>query len=90
MGLEVKTTEQFKRQAPWKAWGRPTIFDDAFTTAVGTVLGPIPMPEATVVVKVVQHADADMSKLPEQRDQHPRRSSRETRRGNATPYSKPA
>ena len=69
MGLEVKTTELFKRQAPVEGLGSANYFDDAFTTAVGTVLNPIPMPEATVVVKVVQHADADMSKLPEQRDQ---------------------
>ena len=69
MGLEVKTTELFKRQASVDGLGSANYFDSAFTEPVGTVLNPVPMPDATVVAKVVQHAGADMSKLPAERGQ---------------------
>jgi len=69
MGLEVKTTELFKRQASVDGLGSATYFDAAFNAAVGTVLEPVPMPDATVVAKVVAHVDADMSKLPGERAQ---------------------
>ena len=66
MGLEVKTTELFKRQASVDGLGSANYFDDAFKNAVNTVLSPVPMPEATVVARVAQHTDADMSKLAEE------------------------
>jgi peptidyl-prolyl cis-trans isomerase D len=69
MGLEVKTTEPFKRQGSVDGLGSANYFEQAFGDAVGTVLNPIPMADSTVVVKVVQRVDADMSKLPEQRGQ---------------------
>jgi len=69
MGLDVKTTDLFKRQATVDGLGSANYFDEAFTSPAGTVLNPVPMPEATVVAKVVQHADADMSKLAENRGQ---------------------
>jgi peptidyl-prolyl cis-trans isomerase D len=67
MGLEVKTTELFKQKASIDGLGSANYFDDGFKQPVGTILNPVPMPDATVVAKVVQHAGADMSKLPEQR-----------------------
>ena len=69
MGLEVKTTEPFKRQGSVDGLGSANYFEQAFGDAVGTVLNPIPMGDSTVVAKVVQRVDADMSKLPEQRAQ---------------------
>jgi peptidyl-prolyl cis-trans isomerase D len=69
MGLEVKTTDLFKRGATVDGLGSANYFDDAFQDPVGTILTPVSMPEATVVAKLVQHAPADMTKLPEQRDQ---------------------
>jgi len=69
MGLEVKTSELFKRGATVDGLGSANYFDDAFKSPAGTVLDPIPMPDGTVVAKVVQRAAGDMSKLPEQRDQ---------------------
>jgi peptidyl-prolyl cis-trans isomerase D len=68
MGLEVKTTEPFKRQGNVDGLGSANYFDDAFKVPAGSVLSPVPMPEGTVVAKVGQHIDADMSKLAEQRD----------------------
>jgi peptidyl-prolyl cis-trans isomerase D len=67
MGLEVKTTELFKRAATVEGLGSANYFDDAFKSPAGAVLNPVPMPDATVVAKVAQHAEADMSKLPEER-----------------------
>jgi peptidyl-prolyl cis-trans isomerase D len=69
MGLEVKTTELFKRQGSVEGLGSAGYFEQAFGDAVGAILNPIPMADGTVVAKVVQRADADMSKLPEQRAQ---------------------
>jgi peptidyl-prolyl cis-trans isomerase D len=69
MGLETKTTELFKRQATVDGLGSASYVDDAFKSPVGTILPPVGMPEATVVVKVVQRGDADLSQLPEQRGQ---------------------
>jgi peptidyl-prolyl cis-trans isomerase D len=69
MGLEVKTTELFKRQASVDGLGSASYFDVAFNDAVGAVLDPVPMPDATVVAKVVGRVDADISKLPGQRAQ---------------------
>jgi peptidyl-prolyl cis-trans isomerase D len=69
MGLEVKTTEPFKRQGSVDGLGSANYFEQAFGDAVGTVLNPIPMGDSTVVAKVVQRVDADMSKLPAQRGQ---------------------
>jgi len=69
MGLEVKTTEPFKQQGSVDGLGPASYFEQAFGDAVGAVLNPIPMAGSTVVVKVVQRIDADMSKLPEQRGQ---------------------
>jgi peptidyl-prolyl cis-trans isomerase D len=69
MGLEVKTTELFKRQATVDGLGSANYVEDAFTKPVGAVPDPIPMPDATVVVRVAQHPDVDMTKMAEQRDQ---------------------
>jgi peptidyl-prolyl cis-trans isomerase D len=68
MGLETKTSEPFKRQATVEGFGSATYIDDAFPKPDGTVMNPIPMPDATVIVKVMEHAPADMGQLAEQRD----------------------
>ena len=67
MGLDVKTSDLFKRQATVDGLGSASYFDDAFSSPAGTVLNPVPMADATVVAKVVQHVEADMSKLPAER-----------------------
>ena len=69
MGLEVKTSDLFKRQATVNGLGSANYFEDAFKSPVGTVLSPVPMPDATVVARVSQRVDADLSQLPAQRDQ---------------------
>ena len=68
MGLEAKTSEAFKRQATIEGFGSATYIDDAFPKPDGTIMNPIVMPEATMVVKVMEHVPADMGQLAEQRD----------------------
>jgi hypothetical protein len=68
MGLEAKTPEPFKRQATVEGFGSATYIDDAFTKPDGTIMNPIPMPDATVIVKVMEHVLADLGQLAEQRD----------------------
>ena len=68
MGLETKTSEAFKRQATVEGFGSATYIDDAFPKPDGTIMNPIPMPDATVIVKVMEHVPADMGQLAEQRD----------------------
>ena len=68
MGLETTTSGAFKRQATIEGFGSATYIDDAFPKPDGTIMNPIPMPEATVVVKVMEHVPADMGQLAEQRD----------------------
>ncbi len=68
MGLEVKTSEFFKRGGTVDGIGTANYFEDAFKAPIGTVLDPVSTPDGTVIAKVVQRQDADMSKLPEQRN----------------------
>jgi peptidyl-prolyl cis-trans isomerase D len=64
LGLDAKTSEPFKRQATVDGLGSANYFDDAFGQPTGTVLNPVPMPDSTVIAKVVARVDADMTKLP--------------------------
>jgi peptidyl-prolyl cis-trans isomerase D len=69
MGLEVKTSAEFNRSGTVEGLGTAGYFQNAFFSPDGAIIGPILMPDATVVAKVVAHVPADMSKLPEQRVQ---------------------
>lgn len=69
MGLEVKTSAEFNRTGNVEGLGMASYFGSAFTSPDGAVIGPVLMPNATIVAKVVAHVPADMSKLPEQRNQ---------------------
>jgi hypothetical protein len=65
-GLEVKTSEEFTRSGSVEGVGSATYLQEAFSRPDGTFLGPISIPEGTVVARVIQHIPADMSKLAEQ------------------------
>jgi peptidyl-prolyl cis-trans isomerase D len=67
MGLEVKTSGEIDRSGTVEGLGSATYIQEGFTRPDGAVFGPISTPDATVVAKVLQHADPDLSKLPEQR-----------------------
>jgi peptidyl-prolyl cis-trans isomerase D len=67
MGLEGKTTPEFDRSATVEGIGPASYLQDAFERPDGAVIGPIPMPDATVVARVVEHIPADMAKLADER-----------------------
>jgi peptidyl-prolyl cis-trans isomerase D len=67
MGLDVKTSGEIDRSGSVEGLGSASYIQEGFMRPDGTVFGPISTPDATVVAKVIQHVDPDMSKLPEQR-----------------------
>jgi peptidyl-prolyl cis-trans isomerase D len=67
MGLEVKTSGDIDRSGTVEGLGSANYVQEGFTRPDGTVFGPISTPDATVVAKLLQHVDPDLSKLPEQR-----------------------
>jgi len=68
MGLEVKTSDDVSRNGAIEGVGSASYIQEAFRDPDGTVFGPIPTPDATIVVKVVSRTEPDMSKLAEQRN----------------------
>lgn len=68
MGLEVKTSDDVTPNGAIEGVGSASYIQEAFRDPDGTVFGPIPTPDATLVAKVVSHTQPDMSKLAEQRN----------------------
>ena len=66
-GLQVKTSDEFTRDASVEGIGPASYFQEGFAKPDGTVFGPVATADSTVVAKVIQHVPADMSKLAEQR-----------------------
>jgi peptidyl-prolyl cis-trans isomerase D len=67
MGLEVKTSDAFARTGTVTGIGSASYLQEGFSRADGTVFGPIPMADGTIVAKVVEHVQADMSQFAAQR-----------------------
>jgi len=67
MGLEAKTSEEFNRAGTVEGLGSASYVQEAFGLADGSVFGPVSTTDATVVGRVMQHIQPDLSKLPEQR-----------------------
>ena len=65
-GLELKTSDEFTRTGSVEGLGSASYLQDAFARPDGSFLGPISVPDGTVVARVTAHIPADMSKLPEQ------------------------
>ena len=68
MGLEAKTSDEVTRSGAIEGVGSASYIQEAFHDADGTVFGPIPTPDGTLVAKVVSHGQPDMSKFAEQRN----------------------
>lgn len=68
LGGELKTTAEFGRDGAADGLGDAAYFADAFTKPVGSVIGPITMPEQVVVAKVTSKVEADLAKLAEERE----------------------
>jgi peptidyl-prolyl cis-trans isomerase D len=68
MGLESKTSAEFTRTGTVEGLGSATYVTDAFVKPDGSLIGPLNIPDGTVIARVISHVQPDMSKLPEQRD----------------------
>jgi peptidyl-prolyl cis-trans isomerase D len=68
MKLEVKTTDGFMRADTVPGFGSANYMAQAFSSADGTIVGPVMMPDGTVVAKVVAHIEPDAALLAAQRD----------------------
>ena len=67
MGLDAETSETFNRSGSVKDVGSASYLQDAFTRPDGSIIGPIATPDGTVIAKVVEHIQPDMSKLAAER-----------------------
>lgn len=67
MGLEVKTSQEFDRNGAIEGLGAASYLSDAFARPVGSVVGPVTMPDGRVVARVTARQEPDLSKLAEQR-----------------------
>ena len=67
LGFKSVTTDPFLSTDNVPGFGSANYVSQAFTDKDGAILGPIAMPDGTVVAKVVEHVAPDMSKLPAER-----------------------
>jgi hypothetical protein len=67
LGFKTEATDPFLSTDNVPGFGSANYVSQAFAGKDGAILGPIVMPDGTVVVKVVQHVAPDMSKLPAER-----------------------
>jgi len=68
LGLEAKTPPAFDRAGSIEGLGQAGLITTAFGRPDGSLVGPLAIPDGRVLVKVVGHEPADMSKLAAQRD----------------------
>ena len=68
VGGEVKSTDFFTSSGAAEGIGSAAILANYFNKPVGTVFGPLPAGNQTVVGKVADRQDADMSKFAQERD----------------------
>jgi peptidyl-prolyl cis-trans isomerase D len=68
LGMEVKTTDFFARNGAAEGIGAASYLAEGFDKPVGTIIGPINAGSQTVVAKIVERQNADMSKFAQERD----------------------
>jgi len=68
VGGEVKSTDFFTSSGAAEGLGSASVFADYFGKPVGTTFGPLPASGQTIVGKVADRQDADMSKFAQERD----------------------
>src|SRR5581483_6403690 len=68
LGLALKTSSDFTHQGAVEGLGSAAYVAQAFTDPAGTIFGPISLPDAKAVGKVLAHVPADMSQFASQRD----------------------
>jgi len=68
VGAEVKSSDFFGRSGAAEGIGPASILTDAFEKPVGAIIGPITASNQTIVAKVVDRQNADISKFQQERD----------------------
>jgi peptidyl-prolyl cis-trans isomerase D len=68
VGGEVKSTDFFTSSGAAEGIGSAAILTSYFNQPVGTVFGPLPATNQTIVGKVADRQDADMTKFAQDRD----------------------
>jgi len=68
MQLEVTTSSTFGRADSIDGLGPAASLEEAFTTPLGGVLGPIPIQGRNIVAKITEKNEADMTSLPVEHD----------------------
>ena len=68
VGLEAKMSTPFNRTGAVEGLGDARYLGDSFDKPVGTVIGPLNAGTQTVLVKIVERATPDMSKMGQERD----------------------
>ncbi len=68
LGGEALTSQEFTINDAIEGIGSGSLFEDAFSKPVGTVIGPVPAANSTVVAKLAAKTPADLSKLAADRD----------------------
>jgi peptidyl-prolyl cis-trans isomerase D len=68
VGGEVKSTDFFTSSGAAEGIGSAALLSNFFNQPVGTVFGPLPAASQTIVGKVADRQDADMSKFAQERD----------------------
>jgi peptidyl-prolyl cis-trans isomerase D len=67
-GLEAKTTPEFDRTGEAQGIGTATYLNEAFTSDVGAVFGPLNIGDRRFVVRVAGKSPADLNRLATERD----------------------
>ena len=67
LGLEVKSADDVSRTGNIEGLGPANYLSDAFAKPDGSLIGPVPTPDSTIVAKLVGRSAPDLSKLAEQR-----------------------
>lgn len=69
VGLTVTSTDFFPRTGAAEGIGSASFLGNSFDLPVGSAFGPVDVGTQTVIGKIAGRQDADMSKLPQERDQ---------------------
>lgn len=69
VGQEVKTSDFFTRNGAIEGIGSAATLGDSVDKPVGSIIGPLDTGNLTLIGKIVDRQNADMSKFPQERDQ---------------------
>jgi peptidyl-prolyl cis-trans isomerase D len=69
VGMEAKSTDFFSRSGAAEGIGSAALLGDLFEKPAGTIFGPMTASNQTVVGKIVERQEIDMSKFAQERDQ---------------------